>query len=195
MPDRTASPFHDLPTLETERLLLRPFRMVDAQDVFAYASRPELTEYLPWLTHRSIADSREYLRFVEERRRRGEPASWGMELREEGRIVGSCGFNSWEPGHARAEIGYCLSPDYRGLGLMPEAVRAVLKFGFEALELNRIAALCQVENVASERVLEKVGMRCEGVHRQHHWMKDSFRDMNCYALLREEWQQMSLLGE
>jgi len=72
---------------------------------------------------------------------------------------------------------------------MPEAVRAVLDFGFEALELNGIQARCQVENIASERVLQKVGMRFEGVLRQHHRMKGACRDMKLYAPLHWDWQR------
>ena len=89
--------------------------------------------------------------------------------------------------HARGEIGYALARKYWGQGLMTEAVRAMLDYGFNTLHLNRIEARCDVENAGSWRVMEKVGMKFEGVLRQNIMLHGRARDARMYAILREDW--------
>jgi ribosomal-protein-alanine N-acetyltransferase len=102
------------------------------------------------------------------------------------RFVGTCGIVSWEPHHARAELGYALSRDYWGRGLMAEAVCAMISFGFDKMNLNRIEARCIAENVASARVMEKAGMIYEGTLRQRELIKGEHRDIKVYSVLRDE---------
>ena len=106
-----------------------------------------------WDTHRSIEDSESFLSFTMEGYERGDFGSWGVVLKDSGAFVGTCGMDGgYAPEHARAEIGYALSREHRGKGLMPEAVRAVIRFGFVRMGLNRIQARCIAENTASARV-------------------------------------------
>jgi ribosomal-protein-alanine N-acetyltransferase len=94
---------------------------------------------------------------------RGDFGGWGVILKDSGEFVGTCGVDvNYAPEHTRAELGYVLSRDHWGRGLMPEAVRAVIRFGFGCIELNRIQARCIAENTASARVMEKAGMTYEG---------------------------------
>lgn len=176
-----------LPTLETDRLILRPFGPDDATDIFAYAADPEVARYVPWEAHRSEADSRTFLESVLERVRRGEPDTWAVVERASGRVIGSIRFGEYHPVHARASVGYVLGRPYWNKGLTTEAVRAVLRFGFEAVGLNRIYAVCHVENVASERVMQKVGMVFEGTLREVALVKGGYEDRKLYAILRSEW--------
>jgi ribosomal-protein-alanine N-acetyltransferase len=88
--------------------------------------------------------------------------------------------------HSRAEIGYALSRRYWGEGYMSEAVNAVIEFGFREMLLNRIMARCEVNNIASARVMEKVGMQLEGILRQHLFVKGRYWDLKIYSILREE---------
>ena len=181
--------FRDLPTLHTERLTLRRMIPHDAGDMYAYASDPEVSRYMLWEAHRSLRDTENFLRFVQERYSRGDPAGWGIVESESGKFIGTCGLQeSWRPEHARAEIGYVLSRERWGRGLMTEAVSAVLDAAFERLGLNRIEARCIGGNDASVRVLEKVGMSYEGTSRSSHFVKGEFRDLHHYAVLREELQ-------
>ena len=115
----------DLPVLETDRLVLRRMTLNDAEAVFAYASDPEVTRYVLWETHHSILYKGDH------------------------RFVGTCGIVSWEPDHARAEIGYTLSRDYWGRGLASEAVRAMISFWFGRIALNRLEARCIADKTAS----------------------------------------------
>jgi ribosomal-protein-alanine N-acetyltransferase len=126
----------------------------DAEAVFAYASDPEVTRYVSWETHRKIGDSESFLRSVLGGYEKGEAAEWGIVYNGDGRFVGGCGVVRWELDHSRAELGYVLSREYWGQGLMPEAVRAMVSFGFGRIGLNRIEARCIAENTASARVHE-----------------------------------------
>ena len=176
----------DLPTLETDRLILRKMTPDDAEAMFAYASDPEVTRYVSWELHRSIEDSRAFLELALGKYEGGEEPNWGIVYRGDHRFVGACGLVSWEAEHGRAEVGFVLSREYWGRGLMPEAVRALIRFGFDTMNLNRIEARCIVENTASARVMEKAGMAYEGTLRQREYIKGAYRDMKLYAILKEE---------
>jgi ribosomal-protein-alanine N-acetyltransferase len=178
----------DLPTLEMERLILRKMAPSDAEAVFAYASDPEVTRYVIWETHRSIEDSRAFLELESSKRESGGEPEWGIVYKGDHRLIGTCGIVSWDPDHARAELGYVLSRDYWGRGLMAEAVRAVISFGFQRMNLNRIEARCTAENAASARVMEKAGMTHEGTMRQREVIKGAYRDVKVYAILRREFR-------
>ena len=175
----------DLPTLETERLILRKMVLNDAEAVFAYASDSEVSRYTLWETHRSIEDSRAFLEFATQKYENGGEPDWGIVYRGNGCLVGACGLVNWEAEHARAEVGFVLSREYWGRGLMSEAVRAILRFGFERMNLNRIEARCIAENAASARVMEKAGMFYEGTLRQREYIKGTYRDIKLYAILKK----------
>ena len=180
--------FADLPTLETARLLLRPMRMEDADDMFAYASDPEVARYTTWEEHHSVEDSKLFLANMIESYRQHKVASWGLVHKGDGRLIGTCGFASWSTYHASAEIGYAMSRHYWGQGLMTEAVGETVRFGFTRMGLNRIEALCLPENLASARVMEKAGMSYEGLLREHLYAKGNYHDLKIYSILRREWQ-------
>ncbi len=178
-----------LPELETRRLLLRRMTVGDARDVFEYASDPEVARYVMWDAHRSIGDSRSFLNRMIEGYGSGELFSWGMVHKESGRLIGTCGYDrSWVPEHGRAELGYALSSEYWGQGLMTEAVRAVIGFGFEKMKLNKIVARCFAENLASEKVMQKSGMSYEGTQREHVFVRGRYRDLKVYSILRGEYE-------
>ena len=176
----------NLPSLETDRLILRKMTLNDAEAVFAYASDPEVTRYVVFDTHRSIKDSKAFLQLVLEQYESGGEAVWGIVYKGDHCFVGTCGFTNWKANHARAEVGYTLSKEYWGQGLMSEAVRAMISFGFERMDLNRIEARCIAENIASARVMEKAGMLYEGTLRQREFIKGVRRDIKIYSILRSE---------
>lgn len=181
--------FANLPELETQRLLLRKMRLDDAEAMFAYASDPEVTRYVLWDTHRSIEDSESFLGFATEGYERGDFGGWGVVLKDSGAFVGTCGMDvGCAPEDARAELGYVLSREHWGKGLMPEAVRAVIAFGFGRMGLNRLEARCIAENTASARVMEKAGMTYEGTLREREFIKGAYRDMKFYSILRREYR-------
>jgi [ribosomal protein S5]-alanine N-acetyltransferase len=171
-------------TLKTDRLLLRKLSIADAADMFEYASDSEVTKYTSWATHQAIADSQEFLESVIAKYETGQPMDWGIEHKRDRKLIGTCGFASWNCTHARAEIGYVLSRQYWGQGYMTEAVKAVICFGFHVMMLNRIQATCMVENPASARVMQKAGMEYEGTLREYAFFKDQYCDLKLFATFK-----------
>src|SRR5687768_4299093 len=180
--------FGDLPTLETERLLLRKMRLDDADDLFEYAADPEVSTYTTWGPHHSIHDSREFLTRIVGLYRNSELSEWGVEHKADAKFIGTCGFVDWSPYHSRAEIGYAMSRKYWGQGLMTEAAVAVIAFGFRNMQLNRVEARCRIDNIGSARVMEKSGMTYEGILREHMYAKGRYDDLKIYSILRRDWE-------
>jgi [ribosomal protein S5]-alanine N-acetyltransferase len=176
----------NLPTIETERLLLRKITLNDASDMFEYASNPEVSEYTMWSTHTSIEDTKYFLKSLTKMYKRKELVDWGIVHKAEKKFIGTCGFVEWSMTHSRAEIGYALSARYWREGYMSEAANAIIEFGFREMLLNRIVGRCEVNNIASARVMEKVGMQLEGILRQQLFVKGRYWDLKIYSILREE---------
>ncbi len=179
--------FGDLPTLTTNRLCLRRLTHADLPDIFAYTSDPAVAHYIRRPLHHTLTEAQDYLTTFLDAYQRGEVAPWGIEHQHDQKIIGTCGFLYWNVEHARAEVYYALAQTYWGHGYMPEAVDAVLNFGFAAMQLNRIDGVCWVQNTASARVLEKVGMHFEGILRQFIFVKGAFRDLRWYSILHHEY--------
>ncbi|MEA5013812.1 MAG: GNAT family protein [Candidatus Limiplasma sp.] len=178
--------FCHLPTLLTPRLLLRPVRMSDAQDIFEYSRDPEVARHVLWEAHQSIHQTRGYIRFLLKQYRGGQPGSFVIELPQERKVIGTIGFMWIQQENRSAEVGYSLSRAYWNQGLMTEALRAILGFGFDKLHLNRIEAQHESDNPASGRVMAHVGMRYEGRLRQRIYNKGRYVDVELYAILRDD---------
>lgn len=180
------TPFQ-LPNLETERLLLRALTLDDAEEMFAYANDPQVARYVTWEAHPDLEHTRSYLRTVEEAYRKGAHYDWGVVYTATRKLIGTCGYVSIDRQNKRGEIGYALSRDYWGQGIITEAAREIVRFGFEELGLYRIEAVCEVPNIGSARVMEKIGMRFEGIRRGYMIVKGLPRDMKSYAILRSDY--------
>lgn len=178
--------FSCLPQLETERLILRPMRISDARDLYEYARDPEVSRHVLWDAHQSVFQSRQFLRAAIRQYRKGLPGSFAIALKESDRMIGTIGFMWVNVDHKSAEVGYSLSRDYWNQGLMTEALRAVIAFGFDELRLNRIEAQHDTDNPASGRVMDHVGMQFEGIMRQRLKNKGKFVDVVNYAILRSD---------
>jgi len=175
--------------IETDRLLLRSITTKDAADIFAYASDPEVTKYVRFVTHKSIKDTHAFIRRVQASYRKGITPLWGMQSRASGRLIGAIGFLQWPNPDQRAELGYVISRDFWGQGLVTEAAKAVCDFAFRKMKVNRIEAGTIAGHAASERVLEKCGFRFEGVLRQREFIKGRFPDVSMYSLLRSDYSK------
>lgn len=186
----TSSLFAHLPTLETPRLLLRPLKLSDAEDMYAYASDPEVARHVLWDAHRSIRDTRAFLRWMLERYRLGMPGDFGIWHKGDQRLIGTAGFSDWKPEDGTAEIGYSLSRAYWGQDIATEALEALLAFCFGKLMLHRVEGQHTLENPASGRVMEKAGMQREGVHREKYYNKTKYVDTVSYAILQSDWKQL-----
>ena len=172
--------------LNTERLLLRPFQFEDVDDVLSYASDPEFGRYLPIPQPYTRGDVVEFVA-------RHVLAEWSTGPRFaivlERQVVGDIGLYIRQQ-HEIAEIGYALARPRWGQGLMPEAARAVIAWAFDRYALHKVYARAFLINRRSWRVLEKLGMTCEGILRSHHKFRDEHLDDACYGILRTEWDQL-----
>ena len=186
--DGAADIFLDPPVLETGRLRLRRMRMRDAGDLYAWTSDPEVARYVLWDAHQSLGETREYLRYIRSLYRRGLPSSWGVELKETGRLIGTIGIMSWSREHRSAEVGYSFGRPWWHHGYAPEALGCLLDLLFERTDVNRVEAQCDVRNGSSARVMEKCGMRREGILRQRLFNKGEAVDVMLYAILAENWR-------
>ena len=178
--------------LATERLLLRDFVEGDWPAMLAYQNDPRYLRYYAW-TRRTPEDVQAFVgRFIAQQER--EPRlkfQLAITLPDTGQLIGNAGIRIKTAGGHEADIGYELDPQHWGRGYASEAVRALVRFGFEELHLHRISAHCLAENVASARVLEKLGMRLEGRLRDSEHFKGRYWDTLHYAMLGHEWQEQN----
>ena len=182
--------FSNIPTLYTERLSLRAMHPIDAEDMFDYAKRPEVTKYLLWREHESISFTRDYLIYVGRRYALGDFYDWAIIDRESRKMIGTCGFTKIDTANNSAEIGYVLNPDFHRRGFGSEAVKRILKFGFEELKLNRIEARFMQGNEASLALMRSVGMTFEGYMRDLVLAKGSYRTVGVSSILRSEYEKI-----
>jgi ribosomal-protein-alanine N-acetyltransferase len=177
------------PSIETARLVLRALRMEDADFIFKEWGDAVVTYYMrdeePLKTREQ---AEEMLRPLQTPEKMPGFKWWGIEFKVEGCLVGTCGYCTWDRQHHHAEIGYDLWPDYWGQGLMPEAIGALIRYGFEEMDLNRIQATTHTENQRSQRVLAKLGFQKEGVLREFYCRDGIYNDQVLFSLLRSEWQ-------
>lgn len=175
-------------TLETEHLILRPFEIGDAPAVEELASAYEVaatTLNIPYPYPAGLAES--YILGAQEAMERGDRFSFAIIRKFDQHFIGSVTLSP-RPPHNSAEIGYWIGVPYWKKGYASEAARRVVQFGFEEKKLNRIYATCFVDNPASARVLEKIGMKHEGRLRQHFHKWERYVDADYYGILHEEWK-------
>lgn len=174
--------FTAIPTLMTDRLILRRISPKDKEDMFAYSHSAEITRYLLWEPHPDVEYTGQYIDYLQERYDLGDFYDWAVTFREGGRMIGTCGFTQIDTVNDTAEIGYVINGAFAGQGYATEAAMAVLRFGFEKLRLARISALCMKDNAASLRVMEKCGMQKEGLLRSAIAVKGRREDVILSAL-------------
>lgn len=182
--------FSQMPALSTERLWLRAMHPMDAEDMFDYAKRPEVTKYLLWSEHKNINFTKDYLNYIQSRYALGDFYDWSVIESESGRMIGTCGFTKIDTANNCAEIGYVLNPDFHRRGFGSEAVKRILKFGFEELGLNRIEARFMQGNEASLALMRSVGMTFEGYMRELIFVKGSYRTVGVSSILRSEYEKI-----
>jgi ribosomal-protein-alanine N-acetyltransferase len=178
--------FSAFPLIESERLLLRQLSPEDAVHVFACESDPEVFRYSRRSEETSLESATQTLNILFKWYQERIMLCWAIMLKENQRFIGRIQMEEWSDEDHRAEVGYRLGKPYWGQGYATEALRAVIAYLFEQTTVNRISAFTWAENTASARVLEKAGMRFEGLSRQKRFAKGTFRDTKNYAILRAD---------
>ncbi|MBT4289194.1 MAG: GNAT family N-acetyltransferase [Deltaproteobacteria bacterium] len=180
---------HKTLLLETNRLIMRSFQDKDIQAFADYRSEIEVAKYQSWNTPYSLEKA---IRFINEMKavQPGTPGKWyqvAIELKKNGSLVGDCAFQIFAEEPRQAEIGVTLSGKYQGKGYATEAVTRLLNYLFTGFKLHRIRAICDVENIASSKLLESIGMRWEGHLVENIWFKGKWGSEYMYGLLKQEW--------
>lgn len=172
------------PTLETERLRIRPYREDDVAELLPLVGTREVAATTLRITHPyTEEDARAFLELARE-----PDKLWlAVTLRSDGRQIGGIGLRI-DPQHRHAELGYWLGVPYWGKGYATEASRELLRYGFEDLALHRIFATHFKHNPTSGRILKKIGMTYEGCQREHLLKWGEFVDSEMYGMLRREWE-------
>lgn len=171
--------------LETDRLALRRPVADDARAIFErYAQDEEVTRYLTWHPHATLDETRAFLRRCDAGWDTGNDLTWALTLGGDENLIGMVGVR---PRGHKPDIGYVLAREHWGRGYMTEAASAIVTLALRDPDVHRVWAVCDVDNRASARVLERVGMTHEGVLRRwivHPNISEIPRDVNCYARVR-----------
>lgn len=181
--------FHPFRNLETERLLLRRLNNNDAEEVLALRGNPQTMKYIPRPLAKSIEDALEHIAMIEEKIINNTGINWGITIKGNPKIIGIIGHYKISPENHRAEIGYMSFPEFNGKGYMTEAIKAVVNYGFEELNLHSIEAIIDPENIASERVLQKNGFVKEAHILENEFWEGKFWDTVIYSLLRKNFKK------
>jgi [ribosomal protein S5]-alanine N-acetyltransferase len=177
--------------LQTERLTLRPYQLADIPALVPLIGAREVAATTLRIPHPYTEDvAREFIALSEKDRESGRCARFCIVLRESGALCGGVGLQI-EAEHRRAELGYWIGVPHWGHGYATEAAFSMVKYGFENLELQRIFASHVTGNLASGKVLQKIGMRYEGCHRAHILKWGKFLDLEMYGMLAADWKQRS----
>lgn len=177
--------FQVFPILETERLILRAFTDEDAAGVYALRSDPRVMKYLDRELHASVQHSLQLLQKNENRYQKGEAIQWVIRSIHCSGFLGDIAFFNIDKKNHRAEIGYSLLPDYWRKGIVTEAARAVIQFGFQQLGLHSIEANINPNNSASRNVLLKLGFEQEAYFKENYFFNGNYLDSEIYSLLEK----------
>ncbi len=174
--------------IHTQRLILREFNPTDLEAVHEYASDPIVVRYMPFGPN-TLEDSKNFLdrAITKQGKDPRTDLDIAIMLKSSNRLIGGCRLN--KVSKIEGHIGYILNRKHWGNGYATEAAKALTRYGFNELDLHRVYATCDPENVASRRVLEKVGMTLEGRLRENVICHGEYRDSLLLAILRQEWEQ------
>lgn len=180
----------EFPELETDRLLLRKFYLSDKDVIQELCSDKDIAATTLSISHPfTLEDAEEWLQNKEKDYSEGKELAWAICLKSSGKLIGAIGMRL-EPKHESAELGFWVGKPYWGNGFVTEAGTKVVQYSFRKLGLYRLEAHHMVGNKASGRVLEKLGMQYEGLHRGRIKKWNEFKDVKSFAIIKSDasWQ-------
>lgn len=181
--------FHPFQNIETERLLLRRIDENDVEEVLALRGNPEIMKYIPRPLAKSREDALEHIVMIEDKIINNIGINWGITLKGNPKIIGIIGHYKISLENHRAEIGYMSLPETNGKGYMSEAIKAVVTYGFEQMNLHSIEAIINPENIVSEKVLQKNGFLKEAHLLENEFWEGKFWHTVIYSLLKSNWKE------
>lgn len=175
--------FNPFPILETERITLRRVNINDVNEIFTLRSNPETMKYIPRPLVKTTEDALEHIAMIDAKIENNEGINWAITLKDDPKLIGIIGHYRIKPENYRAEIGYMLLPEFNGKGIMSEAVKEVVKYGFNVMKLHSIEAIIDPENFGSEKVLQKNGFVKEAHLKENEFYEGRFLDTVIYSIL------------
>lgn len=175
--------FTPFPVLNTNRLILRKLLPADADDILAMRSIPEVMQYIGRPLMQTQQEALELIEKITNGIDQNEGINWGMELKTQPGIIGIISFWRTEPHNHRAEVGYMLHPDFHRQGFTQEALKAMLDYGFNTMQLHSAEARTDPRNMASRSLLEKNGFVQEGWLKDNYFFEGTYSDTVIYSLL------------
>lgn len=176
----------NFPTLETERLTLRPPTMDDVEWFYSVRSDAEFMAFMhrPPISQKS--EAQDFIQNILDRVEQQTGIQWVLEVKASGKVVGYAGLWRWDQKNHTGELGYGLHPEDSGKGYMKEAVQKCIEFGFEKMQLERIEAWMDPENLGSRKVVESNGLQLEGTLRHSAFHNEKYFDLHVFSILRNE---------
>lgn len=176
-------------TLTTERLILRRFTADDVEDVYNnWTSDSEISKYMRWQHHKSIQETEEKISDWLTRYENKNFYQWAITFRDIDEPIGAIGLFVINESDMSGDFGYSIGKKYWNMGAASEALREVLKFAFEVVGFNRIESYHSINNLASGKVMQKAGMKLEGLARQKYKSNIGFEDSYMYSILKDEFK-------
>ena len=176
--------FTPFPNLETHRLNLRRLISNDVSEILALRSNPEIMKFIPRPLITTQEEALEFISAMDTNVNNNSVINWAITTKENDKVIGMIGYYRMKPENYRAEVGYILSAEYHGQGIMTEALQRVVQFGFEEMGLNSIEAVIDPENYGSEKVVLKNNFVKEGHFKEHTFFEGKFFDSVFYSLLK-----------
>ncbi|KAB8133681.1 GNAT family N-acetyltransferase [Gracilibacillus oryzae] len=178
------------PVLETKRLVLRKVTKEDANSILNYLSDEEVMKYYGLEPFKSIDDALDEIAWYQSIQVNSTGIRWGITLKEQEIVIGSCGFHNITSQHFRAEIGFELTREHWGKGIAAEAVEAIISYGYQHMNFQRIEALIEPLNLSSQKLVEKLGFLREGLLRNYEFTCGKFDDLYMYSLLKQDFDKI-----
>lgn len=180
--------FTPFPNLETHRLNLRRLISTDVNEILALRSNPEIMKFIPRPLITTQEEALEFIITMDTTIDSNTVINWAITTKENDQLIGMIGYYRMKPENYRAEVGYILSAEYHGQGIMTEALQRVVQFGFEEMGLNSIEAVIDPENIASEKVLLKTNFEKEAYFKEYQFFVGKFFDSVFYSLLKKNFK-------
>ena len=179
--------FSQFPLLETERLRLREIVHRDTEAIFAIRGDYEVTKYNSGAPYQHLSQAEDLIHGMADSFILRDEIRWGITLKPDDTVIGMVGYNYWNRTDHRGSIGFDLNRGYWRRGIMSEAVTAIINFGFERMNLNRIEADASIYNAASIGLMQSLGFQQEGVQREQYFENGAYHDLVLFGLLKREW--------
>jgi [ribosomal protein S5]-alanine N-acetyltransferase len=181
--------FHPFKNLETERLLLRRLAATDVKEIRELRGNSETMKFIPRPLVTSDEEALAHFKLIDDKIEKNEGINWAITLKGNPKLIGIIGHYRIQPENHRCEIGYMILPQYNGQGIVTEAIKVVLEYGFEDLKMHSIEAVIDPDNVASERVLQKNGFVKEAHIKENEYYNGKFWDTVIYSILQRNFKK------